>query len=105
MTNEEARNILLTSIHLQTAEEAEAIGVAVKAVEKMIPKKPAEMRTGLSIRGETATLLCPQCGGEIGFSSIRRGEAKICQNVFIYSRSTNRCGNCGQAIDWSEEEE
>ena len=29
MTNEEARNILLTSVHPQTAEEAEAIGIAV----------------------------------------------------------------------------
>ena len=30
MTNEEARNILLTSVHAQTAEEAEAIGIAVR---------------------------------------------------------------------------
>ena len=43
MTNKEARNILLTSIHPQTSEEAEAIGIAVKAVEKMIPKKPTKM--------------------------------------------------------------
>ena len=35
MTNEEARNILLTSVHPQTAEEAEAIGVAVTALERM----------------------------------------------------------------------
>lgn len=36
MTNKEARNILLTSIHPQTAEETEAIGIAVKAIEKII---------------------------------------------------------------------
>ena len=36
MTNEEARNILLTSVHPQTSEEAEAIGIAVRA----IPVKP-----------------------------------------------------------------
>ena len=35
MTNEEARNILLTSVHPQTAEEAEAIGIAVTALERM----------------------------------------------------------------------
>lgn len=106
MTNEEARNILLTSVHPQTAEEAEAIGIAVKAVERTIPKKPAEMRTGLSIRGETTILLCPQCGGEIGFSSIRHNETKIRQNVYIYNKeSISKCGNCGQAIDWSEEQE
>ena len=35
MNNEEARNILLTSVHPQTAEEAEVIGVAVTVLERM----------------------------------------------------------------------
>lgn len=35
MTNKEARNILLTSVHPQTAEEAEAIGIAVRAIEAL----------------------------------------------------------------------
>ena len=35
MNNEEARNILLTSVHPQTAEEAEAIGIAVRAIEAL----------------------------------------------------------------------
>ena len=40
MENKVARNILLTTIHPQNEEEAEAIGVAIKAIERMIPKKP-----------------------------------------------------------------
>jgi hypothetical protein len=94
MTNEEARNILLTSVHPQTAEEAEAIGIAVKAVEKMIPKKLIRIDCGgiLDVK-------CPNCGKIIGN-----------RYNFLASKPTRRynkdfCADCGQAIDWSEEHE
>lgn len=49
---------------------------AKKALEKQIPKKP------LSYKGLEGK--CPTCG------------------VIFLDRSTNHCGNCGQALDWSE---
>ena len=90
MTNEEARNILLTSVHPQTAEEAEAIGIAVRAVERMIPKKPTKKADEWDDGIKGIGLYCPECSEEIGRIYIRR------------YKSENTCGNCGQKIDWSE---
>ena len=52
--------------------------LAVKALEKQIPKKPLE-ETKFYGNGK-----CPSCGA-----------------VFM-DKSTNYCGNCGQALDWEE---
>ena len=66
MTDEEARNILLTSVHPQTAEEAEAIGIAVKALEKMARSKNPEIpKEFLDGKVEIVTD-CPNCGKLIG---------------------------------------
>ena len=86
MTNKEARNILLTSVHPQTSEEAEAIGIAVKAVERMIPKKP---------KVPIDTWLCPSCGKSVEY------QQKLGDNV-LYQGQHDFCPDCGQAIDWSE---
>ena len=93
MTNEEARNILLTSVHPQTAEEAEAIGIAAKAVERMIPKKPTWTDSD-----DILDAKCFNCGKIIG----NRYNFWMSKPTRRYNR--NFCADCGQAIDWSEEE-
>ena len=100
MTNEEARNILLTSIHPQTSEEAEAIGIAVRAVERMIPKKPIKNQEELMKGcGVVTTLRCPKCNEIIGFCDKNN---KIDWNRTLYS---GYCCYCSQKLDWSEEQE
>lgn len=91
MTNSEARNILLTSIHPQTSEEAEAIGIAVRAVERMIPKKPTW--TGYDVVSDAK---CFNCGKIIG----NRYNLLASKPTRRYNRYF--CIACGQAIDWSE---
>ena len=59
---------------------AEAIDVAIKALEKQIPKKPKE-RDCIGFN----TLACPGCE----------------MALYLYEPY---CDNCGQAIDWSDEE-
>ena len=52
--------------------------LAVSALEKQVPQKPLE-ETKFYGNGK-----CPSCGA-----------------VFM-DKSTNYCGNCGQALDWEE---
>lgn len=54
--------------------------VAINALEKQIPKKPKE-RDCIGFN----TLVCPECKKEL----------------YLYEPY---CDNCGQAIDWSDEE-
>lgn len=97
MKIKEARNILLTSVHPQTAEEAEAIGIAVKAIERMIPKKPIKEQKELVLGGDIATVLrCPNCGTYIGICG---GDKRVDWNKTLYSE---RCSYCYQKLDWSE---
>lgn len=53
----------------------EAVNVALKALEKQIPKKPK-------------SVFCPQCGKEFTEDDCW---------------SSDYCRKCGQAIDWEEE--
>ena len=63
---------------------------ALKALEKQIPKKPDYEGDGYDDNGEIIydTSYCPCCRHEF--------EA--------YYDITDYCPNCGQALDWSEEE-
>lgn len=99
MTNEEARNILLTSAHPQTAEEAEAIGIAVKAIEKMIPKKPIKAPTEFSSGDVVTVLRCPNCGSYLGICDDNK---RVDWNKTPLSEC---CSSCYQKLGWSEEEE
>ena len=96
MTNEEAGNILLTSVHPQTAEEAEAIGIAVRAVEKMIPKKPDEVLNAPM----PSPFWCPTCGEIVA----DRGWDRVELKPYFEKCDEKFCSNCGQAIDWSDTE-
>lgn len=110
MTNEEARNILLTSVHPQTAEEAEAIGIAVRAVERMIPKKPAKVeakfeQVAYGVEARIIDKSCPRCGAKIGLVTTWHYDTTnetFYDTSVINERNNDICSNCGQAIDWSE---
>ena len=92
MTVDEARNIVLTSVHAQTAEEAEAIGIAVRAIERMIPKKPTWTDSD-----DISDAKCFNCGKIVG----NRYNSWMSKPTRRYNRYF--CTACGQAIDWSEQ--
>ena len=56
-------------------EQVKALQIAVKAVEKQIPKKPRKTRS---------EIVCPTCNTLVG--------------------SSPYCRYCGQALDWSDTE-
>ncbi|MGN1433237.1 MAG: hypothetical protein ACI4XI_05980 [Ruminococcus sp.] len=67
--------------------DMQAIIMAVKAVEKQIPKKTKGITDPMF--GDT-TIVCSSCGN-----------ANLA-NPFDISRVYDYCPNCGQALDWSE---
>lgn len=69
-------------------EMMEVRDMAIKALEKQIPKKPNE-KLGL--------YECPICNSGVGFRVGFRSD-EVCYEGFNY------CSNCGQAIDRGEKE-
>ena len=58
--------------------------MAIKALEKQIPKKPVfEEYTD---KLEDGCWVCPVCGGTVG----------------VYDLRDNWCSDCGAMMDWSE---
>ena len=90
MTNQEAVNdlkVILSeiteceeSICYITDVDAEPLRLAIKALERQIPKKP--------IYG-AANIKCPNCGATLLY--------------YFYSFKIDYCDECGQRLDWSEE--
>lgn len=90
MTNQEAINdlkVILSeiteceeSICYITDIDAEPLRLAIKALEKQIPKKP--------VYG-AANIKCPNCGATLLY--------------YFYSFKIDYCDECGQRLDWSEE--
>ena len=68
--------------------QKEMYDMAIKALEKQIPKKPNE-KLGL--------YECPICNSGVGFRVGFRSD-EVCYEGFNY------CSNCGQAIDRGEKE-
>ena len=60
--------------------DAEPLRLAIKALEKQIPKKP--------VYG-AANIKCPNCGATLLY--------------YFYSFKIDYCDECGQRLDWSEE--
>ena len=60
--------------------DAEPLRLAIKALEKQMPKKP--------VYG-TANIKCPNCGATLLY--------------YFYSFKIDYCDECGQRLDWSEE--
>lgn len=99
MTESEASTILKTEIvhHPECSIFAEALGLAIQALEKQIPKKPNKtIDSSWGVKKVVHT--CPVC------------DYYLTEVLFIASQkieSNERityCEICGQAIDWSDEE-
>lgn len=88
MTNKEVKNNFVQNL----AENAyinmcsvEEMNIAIKALEKQIPKKPFEKEViGVSMTGYKHKGQCPKCSST------------------VLQYKGNYCPNCGQALDWSE---
>ena len=90
-------------------ETMNAIGYAIQALEKQIPKKPI-LKHDVSVmhinrgnqphewkRLENDNWHCPKCDSFVG------------ERVYVHSkvhdqRNKKYCDNCGQKLDWSDEE-
>ena len=97
MTAQEIDRIQCAIRHIKTSVDVDewAVEIAVDAMKRQIPKKPAERRdkyTGNDV------MSCPNCGAYIGY---RDGRTHI---VSMYVASS-RCPGCGQAIDFGSDEE
>lgn len=87
-----------------------AVGVAIQALEKQIPKKPI-LKHDVSVmhinrgnqphewkRLESDNWHCPECDSFVG------------ERVYVHSkvhdqRKKKYCDNCGQKLDWESDEE
>ena len=69
----------------ETNEDVELAGIAIEALEKQIPKKPL---AGTDFMGNEFRICC-KCS-----AIVKDGEWRA-----------NYCPDCGQAIDWSENNE
>ena len=74
-------NVVLEENQTQSDLFSEAFQKAIEALEKQTPKKP----------------IWDSCNGEYHCSS-----CDVIMDVEYYNK-LNFCGDCGQAIDWSEE--
>ena len=95
MKAEEARRIIMSDADYSGVGEkarltADALCAAVDALEKQIPKKPTYEGDGYAPEGTFVwdEWLCPRCA--------KRYEVDF--DIYDF------CPNCGQAIDWSDEE-
>ena len=70
---------------------AEALDVAIRALEKQIPKKPIMKQYFEDLEDEY--LCCPTCG------EILTDRIPADNKTFYF-----HCMNCGQKFDWSDEE-
>lgn len=91
MTPEEAQIIILayaiTYCENMPLQVVEAIDIAKETLEKQIPKKPNYIFDGNEHRA-----LCPTC-------------KHFDLDMGLYEWARKYCGECGQAIDWTHEEE
>ena len=102
MTYEEAKqNILNTHIQFGRSNGKtvfnESLSMAIKAIDKQIPKKPIisihkYIDSDTKAEGSYNLKHCPCCweNGELGYFDS------------LIDKDTKYCRRCGQAIDWSE---
>lgn len=81
-------------------EQQEAYDTVIEACEKQIGKKPTHKFIGNSkihpdYDDSGIKYYCPACGRMVGFYMQDRG---------VYSLKFEYCHECGQRIDWSEEQ-
>ena len=74
-----------------TGEHMTAIGIAIQALEKQIQKKPRKTDSYRGVLKRVYAYVCPTCGN-------------ACLEKYMNERqNTMFCWNCGQKLDWSEE--
>lgn len=92
MTESEASTILKAEIihHPECSIFAEALGIAIQALEKQMPKKPV-FNHNLS---DTLSVFHCECGSTI----------KVSHDVGIMDNNNapNYCSKCGCRLDWSD---
>ena len=94
MTNKEAYDVISEMIHLNllTPQESEALQIANKVLESVLPKKPKV------IDGENlTTYVCPKC-----HVIVKHTEKSTNKSYYYTNRSYAEC-YCGQELDWGEE--
>lgn len=94
MTESEASTILKTEIvhHPECSIFAEALGLAIQALEKQIPKKPRKTDSYRGMLIRVYAYACPTCGN-------------ACLEKYMNERqNTMFCWNCGQKLDWGDVE-
>lgn len=70
----------------------EAIRFAISAIEKQIPKKPRKTDSYRGVLKRVYAYVCPTCGN-------------VCLEKYMNERqNTMFCWDCGQKLDWSDEE-
>ena len=71
---------------------AKARNMAIKALEKQIPKKPRKTDSYRGVLKRVYAYVCPTCGN-------------VCLEKYMNERqNTMFCWNCGKKLDWSDEE-
>ena len=71
---------------------ADALEMAIQALEKQIPKKPRKTDSYRGIFRRIYAYVCPTCGN----ACLEKQENERQDTMF--------CWNCGQKLDWSDEE-
>lgn len=103
MKTEEAASIIEERVRVTEYVESgyvdcvdiEALRIAIKALEKQIPKKPT---TRIDDYYENLyRMYCPTCGNSIG-----RGNKRVGYVVRQYE-GQKCCGVCGQQIEWPKQ--
>ena len=85
MTIQKALEIIKSEMPYESGVINEALKTVESAVEKQIPKKPLEKEiVGVSITGYKHKGQCPKC------------------LLTVLQYKGNYCPNCGQALDWSD---
>lgn len=89
MTNQEAIDLINLTLqeHYIVPEVQDALSVAIKAMEKQIPKRV--------IRQKWTITKCPCCGGNLG-DWLEDGYTKEWDHLTVCK--------CGQQLDWSYQE-
>jgi hypothetical protein len=119
VTENEANIILKAEIvhHPEYSIFAEALGLAIHALEKQIPKKVRYEDVGYEQYGNVNVYacICPSCDLEIiKFNDndvSEKCESDDVEKMFhssmvhhAYIGLNNYCNRCGQKLDWSDEE-
>lgn len=75
-----------------TEDDYKANEMAIKALEKQIPKKPRKTDLYRGVLKKVYAYVCPTCGN-------------ACLEKYMNERqNTMFCWDCGQKLDWSDEE-